>query len=276
MSRFLVLGSEGVIGASFTRFIHEQQLGEVIPWDLLLGSEYDLREQGNMPGLQAAIERADFVLFAAYDVGGSKYLASESANLIVNNMKIMANIFPLLTKPYIFLSSQMAASSPGAYSDCKRLGERCVDPNMGVIVRLWNVYGHETPSLRSHVIPDFIHSALATGRIDILTDGREERQFLHASDCSRVLYQIFIRFTFYRDLRKPIDLSNHIWTSILEVAVIIQSLVPGTSIHTGHDQNLQGRLNPSSLFINLVESPIPLKEGIARMVEQQEAVKPIN
>ena len=269
--KFLVLGSEGVIGSSFAQYVRDEHLGEIIPWDLQLTSEHDLREPDNMPRLRAAIAEADFILFAAYDVGGSKYLISDSAELTLNNMKIMSNVFPLLTKPYIFLSSQMAVSSKGAYSDCKRLGELCVDPRMGVIVRLWNVYGHETPSMRSHVIPDFIHSALTRGRIDMMTAGTEERQFLHALDCSRALHTIFTDFDRYNASRVPIELSNHKWTSVLQVAGMIAEFVPGTQILAGTGRSIQGRLDPSSQFADLVETPIALEEGVRQMVEQQRA-----
>ena len=90
-------------------------------------------------------------------------------------------------KPFIFVSSQMANLSFSPYGALKVVGEHYTRALGGIIVKLWNVYGVETDMEKSHVITDFIHKAKNTRCIDMITDGTESRQFLHAEDCSRCL-----------------------------------------------------------------------------------------
>ena len=55
---------------------------------------------------------------------------------------------------------------------------------------MWNVYGaYEAPSERSHVISDFIHQALATGQIKMMTNGEELRQVIYIDDVCHAFEQ---------------------------------------------------------------------------------------
>jgi nucleoside-diphosphate-sugar epimerase len=60
----------------------------------------------------------------------------------------------------------------------------------GKVARLWNVYGWERPTIKSHVITDLVLSGLK-GRVRCMTDGREQRRFLYKSDCVAALIQLF-------------------------------------------------------------------------------------
>ncbi len=189
--KYLVLGSSGQIGSHLvSHLIHHGE--EVVEYDIVRDVKEDLRIYNNNL-LEKYINESDFVFFLAFDVGGSRYLEKyqDSYDFIENNIKIMSNTFSLLeeyNKPFIFTSSQMSDMGYSTYGLCKALGERYTDSIGGLNVRLWNGYGNEKDLEKSHVITDFINKAKNTSNINMLTDGKEERQFLHADDCSRCLH----------------------------------------------------------------------------------------
>ena len=61
-------------------------------------------------------------------------------------------------------------------------------------MKFWNVYGVEHDLEKAHVITDFILKARNTKKIDMLTDGKEPRQFLHTSDCIACLRELAYRY----------------------------------------------------------------------------------
>jgi nucleoside-diphosphate-sugar epimerase len=100
-----------------------------------------------------------------------------------------------------------------SYGTLKRLGEYYTKSLDGLIVRLWNVYGPESNSDKFHVITDFIKKALTTKKIDMITDGNEERQFLCVDDCCEGLFKLQ---TIYNDIdrTKEYHISSFEWSSI--------------------------------------------------------------
>ena len=103
--KYLVLGSEGLIGKNFCNFL-ESIKETVVRWDIKMGLNYDLRNFSYE--LKNQIENCDYILFAAFDIGGFKFLSNVNENFIENNMRIMSNTFPLLkNKKFIFLSTTM-------------------------------------------------------------------------------------------------------------------------------------------------------------------------
>ena len=64
-------------------------------------------------------------------------------------------------------------------------------------VKFWNVYGIEKQIEKSHVITDFVLMALKK-KINMLTNGKESREFLYADDCSKGLYVIMKRFNLFK------------------------------------------------------------------------------
>jgi len=263
--KYLVIGSHGVIGKNFSKYV--EKLGHtVLPWDIKMGSQYDLRKENTL--LLEEINKADYVLFAAYDIGGFKYLSNIKTEFINNNMLIMINTFPLLKeKKFIFLSSQMVTLPHNEYGTLKKLGEHYTNKLHGVNVRLWNVYDIEPIDEKSHVICDFIKKA-KTGKIDILSNGEEVRQFLHATDCSKALYNIFQNYD-KQDIKSQqhIDLSCFNWISIKEIANIISSFIP-CEISLGTQADYQIKNEPDKFILKYFTPEIDIKTGIKNVIDQ--------
>jgi nucleoside-diphosphate-sugar epimerase len=214
-------------------------------------------------------------MFLAYDVGGSRYLGTQQSrfDFISNNARIMEYTFRALHetgKPFIFVSSQMADLSFSPYGALKAVGEHYARSLGGVVVKLWNVYGVETDADKSHVITDFIQKANQARLIDMITDGTESRQFLHAEDCSRCLVTLAEQYdAIPRDL--PLHIASFQWSTIREVAELIASLFPGTKIHAAEakDQVQQNSLiDPDPAIRQYWEPAIPLPEGIERVAQE--------
>ena len=97
------------------------------------------------------------------------------------NLELMTNIFHQLegtNKDFLFVTSQLAEECDTVYGATKRLGEVWTQLLHGVCVRVWNAYGYmEENNVKSHVISDFIYQALETGKIIMMTNGEEWRQF---------------------------------------------------------------------------------------------------
>ena len=186
----LVLGSSGQIGDPLCNYL-EKQGHEAIRFDIVDGWHYDLRTYRNEL-LESKIKEADFVYFLAFDVGGSRYLAKyqHTFEFLHNNIQIMQNTFEYLEmykKKFIFASSQMSSMSWSPYGVAKAVGERYTKALDGLVVKFWNVYGPEKDLEKAHVITDFILKAKNDKVIDMLSDGTEVRQFLHADDCSKCM-----------------------------------------------------------------------------------------
>ena len=223
--KFLILGSEGVIGKALCKFLKNKKV-EFIRWDIKLGQDYDLRDVANKKRLIKCMSSVDFVLFLSFDVGGSKYLVGHNIDFINNNLLIMVNTFDALRntqKPFIFASSQMSNMHYCSYGTCKKIGEHYTEQLNGISVQFWNVYGCEEISTKSHVINDFIDMALTKKVITMRTDGCEKRQFLYDSDCAEGLYSLCINFEKYRG--SLIHFTNNKWTTIYEVASMIKKIL---------------------------------------------------
>ena len=111
MENILVLGSRGQIGLSLTRVLSSYKKFRVIECDIVCDQSNDLRRRSLF--LDESFQKADFVYFLAYDVGGSKYLKENqnSSDFLNNNLLLMLNTFSYLEKysnPFIFASTQMS------------------------------------------------------------------------------------------------------------------------------------------------------------------------
>ena len=216
----------------------------------------------------------DFVIFLAFDVGGSRYLQKyeHTFDFIHNNVKLMANTFELLSKykkPFIFSSSQMSNMSYSPYGVAKTVGEVYTNILNGLTVKFWNVYGPEHDAEKSHVITDFIFKAKDTGVIDMRTDGTEVRQFLHAEDCGRALEALSYHYDdIPRD--KNLHITNFMWNSILEIAEIIASHYDDVTIKPSDKKDMvqrDKRNEPDPYIFKYWKPKIQIFEGISRMVE---------
>lgn len=260
MKSVLVLGSSGVIGTALCKTLRQAKY-DVIEWDIKNAITQDLTNPINNNLLKREIEKSDFVFFLAYDVGGAKYISNVDIDFVNRNTMIMFNTFNLLeNKKFVFASSTMY-NMDSVYGILKHLGEKYTTLLGGKSVRLWNVYGYEKSSEKSHVIADMIHKWRMNGYIELLTSGEEERQLLHAIDCARALTQLIEH---YDDIGTSIDISSFEWTKIIDVAKIICEDVRVSDVHvTTHDR----KNIPRDEILKYWKPEIDLKTGIQLIID---------
>ena len=221
-----VLGSSGQIGAYLTDYLRKK--GHFVrEFDIANSYHEDMTHIPN-PFLRNVIMDSDFVFFLAFDVGGSRYLKKyqHTFKFIDNNTRMMANAFGYLEQykvPFIFASSQMSNMSYSPYGAMKRVGELYTKSLGGLIVKFWNVYGIEKDIEKSHVITDFIRKGFETGKIEMLTDGTEKREFLYAEDCCEALEKVMEEYETL-DSDDNLHITSFHSTTILEIANIIRQL----------------------------------------------------
>ena len=224
--KIAILGSSGQIGSYLTEYLREKN-HEVFEFDIVNGEYQDMTHIPNAY-LRNAIMGSDFVFFLSFDVGGSHYLKKyqHTFKFINNNARMMVNVFGLIEqyeKPFVFASSQMSSMSYSPYGVLKRVGELYTKSLNGLIVKFWNVYGIERDMEKAHVITDFIHKGFKTGDINMMTDGREEREFLYAEDCCEALETIMGCYDQFSSTDE-LHITTGVSTSILEIAQNIQTL----------------------------------------------------
>lgn len=217
MKTNLVIGASGFMGVPLCRYLSDK--GEtVIPFDIARSTREDART-AKLP-----LKGVHTVYFLAWDVGGSKYLYKKDLqkNQLAWNLDLMRNVFRQLEEAkthFLFVSSQLSEETNTVYGVTKRLGEVWTDLLGGVSVRVWNAYGiPEKENIKSHVISDFIHQAIRTKKIAMLTNGEEWRQFTHISDVLEAFY--YAMHT--PGLRRSVyDASSYEWVQIRDVANFI-------------------------------------------------------
>jgi len=224
--RITILGSSGQIGAYLTEYLRNKG-HDVREFDMINGEDQDMTKIPN-PDLHARISTSEFVFFLAFDVGGSRYLKKyqHTFKFIDNNTRMMANAFGYLEQykvPFIFASSQMSNMSYSPYGVMKRVGELYTKSLGGLIVKFWNVYGIEKDIEKSHVITDFIRKGFETGKIEMMTDGTEKREFLYAEDCCEALEKVMEEYETL-DSDDNLHITSFHSTTILDIANIIRQL----------------------------------------------------
>ena len=267
--KYLVLGSSGQIGAELCKYLKKNG-HDVIEFDIENNIEQDLRKPDV---LDKHMSECDFVMFLAFDVGGSRYLNKyqHTVDFCQNNLSLMSNTFTTLhkyNKPFIFASSQMSNMSYSPYGVLKSIGEVFTKALNGLIVKFWNVYGEEHDMEKSHVITDFINMA-KTGVINMMTDGTENRQFLHAEDCSRCLVTLSELYNNI-DRNENLHITSFEWNNILEIAEIISKYIPceiKPSINVDNVQ-LDKRNEPDPYILNFWSPKIGLEEGINKIINK--------
>jgi nucleoside-diphosphate-sugar epimerase len=225
--KILILGSAGQIGNHLTEYLKKKNF-VTYSFDVVNNKKQDLRIHNNSI-LENLIKKSNFIFFLAFDVGGSRYLKlyQDSAQFISNNLLIMENTFSLIrkyNKKFIFASSQMSNMGYSNYGLLKRIGENYTRTLKGLTVKFWNVYGIEKDISKSHVITDFILNGLKSETVKMLTNGKEEREFLYAEDCCRGLEIIMKNFLLFKKKTSEIDLTSHKLSSISNLAKIITKL----------------------------------------------------
>lgn len=269
--KYLVLGSSGQIGLELTDFLRKNN-HTVFELDLIRSSDEDLRTRFNSK-LINYLQEVDFVFFLAFDVGGSVYLKKyqHTFDFVHNNSLINSFTFEQLHKyktPFIYASSQMSNMSYSPYGVAKAQGEVYSRILNGIVVKFWNVYGIENDPEKTHVITDFINSARLNKSINMRTNGVEERQFLHAEDCSRALLKLSEEYsTLDRD--EEYHITSFEWNSILEIAQIISKhynvpVIPSNDVDT---VQLNKRNEPNKHILNYWKPTISLEKGIQNIIE---------
>ena len=164
----------------------------------------------------------------------------------------------------------MSQISDSVYGLTKALGEKITLSLNGLSVRLWNVYGYETNSEKTHVITDFIKQAKYNKTIKMLTDGNEERQFLYAEDCCDCLYKMSLAYHTL-DKKDSYHLSSFEWTTIFNIAKIVKDRFQDTEIEigTGTD-NVQynSKIEPNNKILNFWKPSTSLEDGIKKLSEK--------
>ena len=117
----------------------------------------------------------------------------------------------------------MSNMSYSPYGAMKRVGELYTKSLGGLIVKFWNVYGIEKDIEKSHVITDFIRKGFETGKIEMMTDGTEKREFLYAEDCCEALEKVMEEYETL-DSDDNLHITSFHSTTILEIANIIRQL----------------------------------------------------
>tara|TARA_B110000240_G_scaffold143511_1_gene158773 strand:+ start:1372 stop:1833 length:462 start_codon:yes stop_codon:yes gene_type:complete len=145
------------------------------------------------------------------------------------------------------------------YGTLKYIGEHYTQKLSGLSARFWNVYGPENVSEKSHVITDMIHKFKTNGYIDLMTDGEEERQFLHTDDCARCLTIVMDNYDEILSTTNSVDITSFESIKIKDVAKYICEDVRPTEIN----MNTHDRTNePRPFILNYWKPEITLKEGI--------------
>lgn len=271
--KYLVLGSSGQVGSHLCSYLEKTGKDSAIPFDVVHDPAEDLRN--NLPLLMEKMHEADFVFFLAFDVGGALYLQQyqHTYDFISNNVKLMNHAFDALKalkKPFIFASSQMSNMFQSPYGVLKAVGNHYVNSLDGVTVKFWNVYGVERDPKKFHVITDFIKKARRTGKIEMISSGQEERQFLYADDCCACLHKLAqVYDAIPRD--KNLHITNFKWNKILEVAHIIgdQLKVPVMPADTTVDPTQGFQKNePDPFILEYWKPTTSLEAGIAQVIAE--------
>ena len=273
--KVLVLGSAGQIGAPLVK--HLKSNGHTVyEMDIVNDSHWqDLTIKNNVYLLEKVI-KCDFIFFLAYDVGGSQYLREyqHSYDFIHNNSVMMSEVFhtiKCMNKKFVFASSQMSNMNFSPYGVLKRIGEYYTQSLNGLFVHFWNVYGIERDSEKYHVINDFIKKGFDTGKIEMHTDGQEERDFLYAEDCCKALESIMINYDDI-DRSEQLHITTGQFTKIIDIAKMIQSEFKSIGVEvevvpsSNKDSVQPGMKNiPSTYIRKWWEPETTIKEGISKI-----------
>lgn len=277
--KILVLGSKGQIGSYLLLYLKRRGY-DAYGYDLVSSKKQDLRIK-NSKYLINLIKKTNFVFFLAFDVGGSRYLKiyQDSYKFISNNILIMENTFSILkkyNKKFIFASSQMSNMNFSNYGVLKKIGESYTKVLKGITVKLWNVYGVEKDFKKSHVITDFIINGFKSKSqsVKMITNGKEERNFLYVEDCCQALELIMNNFYKFLRQRQLIDITFKKSHSILYVAKIIKKffLKEGKNIifipsNLKDSVQLNSKNKFDKFIFNFWKPKFTLEDGVAEVFQ---------
>lgn len=282
--KHLILGSSGQIGFHLVEYLTSIN-EEVIPFDIVNNPNEDLRIWNNAY-LYEKIEIADYIYFLSFDVGGSNYLKQyqDSYSFIRNNIQIMDRTFDAiytLNKPFLFASSQMSNISHSSYGLLKAIGEKYTTSLNGLTVKLWNIFGYESPTnsrpfgrLKNDVVTDFIEMAIYDKQIKMRTDGKEIRQLLYASDCAKCMVTLMKMYDTL-DKTKNYHISSYVWSSIYEIALEVQNQT-GCKVERGNkidDVQFDKKNEPDPYILQFWKPTLTLSQGITEIIRRNKESK---
>jgi nucleoside-diphosphate-sugar epimerase len=102
----------------------------------------------------------------------------------------------------------------------------------------------------------------------MMTDGKEERQFLHAEDCSNALMILSQQYeTIDRD--KNLHITSFQWNTVLEIAELINEqisckITPSTEID---EVQMNKKNDPDPYILEFWKPEISLREGINKIIK---------
>jgi len=256
----LILG-RGLIGSNLESFLKEREEEVRV---LSRGDGYDLK---NSESYYSEFEWADRVWFVAWDVGVWKHdvTSAYEASILDSNLQLCRSVFHSLErskKPFLFVSSHVS-SDMNILGVTKRVGELWTKILGGNIARLWNVYGWEMIGEKSHLIPDLIWKGFS-GKIQLISNGEETRQFLYVRDCVEALVHQF-------DVnQKYADITSGKWISIKEVARDIGRKL-NVEIRLGSKPGNPSIYNPQ-IFLQGWSPRFSLSEGLNKTIEDAKKI----
>lgn len=215
--KVLVTGGCGFVGSEVVKQLLEKDYEVVIAdnfsnSDSLKGSPFvkiidlDLTRSEGISGL---FDDIDYCIHLAASVGGIKYMTSQQAEILYNDILIDANVIKeaSLAKVKIvyastvivydqseelpFREEQRIRPPKSNYGFSKYVGERLCQvfgKDLGLkfsIARISNVYGINKNNIdekKLHVIPDLIRKISKDKTLKLINGGKQERTFVHVSD----------------------------------------------------------------------------------------------
>ena len=119
----------------------------------------------------------------------------------------------------------------------------------------------------------FALKAMKEGKIEMLTDGKETRQFLHAEDCSKALYMIAKNPTVFAS--RSYDITSFQWTTIEEIANVVSSICGNVPVTPGTKEDTVQKLvdiPPNEEILLYWEPKLTLEEGIRNVIASIEEI----
>jgi nucleoside-diphosphate-sugar epimerase len=116
------------------------------------------------------------------------------------------------------------------------LGQIANDSDMTITaLRFATACGFSGRTRLDLVLNDFVASALATGRISVLSDGTPWRPLIHLRDMARAIEWAIVRPVQY-DRFVQVNVGSDEWNyQVAELAEAVRSVVPGTTIEINKD-----------------------------------------
>jgi nucleoside-diphosphate-sugar epimerase len=132
------------------------------------------------------------------------------------------------------------------------------------VVRPANVYGKEDLNRKGlMVISDLIKKARKFKKIQLMTDGEEERDFIHASDVARAMVTVMEMMP-----QKPIAIGSGIGTKIKDIAKIIAEGTNSELILSTEKAQCQSKVMDIKALRQLGFKPeIKIEEGIKELIQ---------